>query len=313
MKQNLKVSVCMITYGHEKYIREAIEGVLMQECDFEVELILANDCSPDQTNKIIQDVLENHPKKSWIKYFLHQKNIGMTPNFIFALGQCSGDYIAMCEGDDYWTDPFKLQKQVDFLEGNEEATGCFHHASFVNEKGKIINEVYNPQISNFEFYNQEQCLTILGSSYATCSLVFRSIALKDCPKILMSQFCDELLDIVITEKGLLYFLNFNSACYRFHSGGVWSGSQTIKFKIIMYMRTEVLYKVSTYKKRYSSYFKKRFFLLAQEFVYSNAIKRKIRLAYFFKTLKYLDYFNIKTYNFIFNFCVNIIGLQKIFK
>ena len=83
MAQKLKVSVCMITYGQEKYIREAIEGVLMQECDFEVELILSNDCSPDRTDEIIQDIIKNHPKGCWIKYFKHESNIGMMPNFIF--------------------------------------------------------------------------------------------------------------------------------------------------------------------------------------------------------------------------------------
>ena len=111
MNHKHKVSVVMITYGHEKFIREAIEGVLMQECDFEVELILANDCSPDQTDSVIQDIIKNHPKGCWIKYIRQENNIGMMPNFIFALKQCKGKYIALCEGDDYWTDPLKLQKQ----------------------------------------------------------------------------------------------------------------------------------------------------------------------------------------------------------
>ena len=67
MNRNLKVSICMITYGHENYILQAIEGVLMQECDFEIELIIANDCSPDNTDLVVTDILANHPKKSWIK------------------------------------------------------------------------------------------------------------------------------------------------------------------------------------------------------------------------------------------------------
>ena len=120
MKKQPKVSVCMITYGHEKFIEEAINGVLMQECDFVVELIIANDCSPDKTDAVIQNILCNHPRASWIKYIKHDKNLGMMPNFIFAMQECKGKYIALCEGDDYWTDPSKLQKQVDFLEANSD-------------------------------------------------------------------------------------------------------------------------------------------------------------------------------------------------
>ena len=128
MDNDLKVSVCMITYGHENYIRESIEGILMQECDFDVELILSNDCSPDKTDEIIQDIIINHPKSGLIKYFKQDNNLGMMPNFIFAMNQCYGKYIALCEGDDYWTDPYKLQKQVDVLEANPHLVGCFHNS-----------------------------------------------------------------------------------------------------------------------------------------------------------------------------------------
>ena len=120
------VSVVMMTYGHENYIRQAIEGVLMQNCFFEVELIVANDCSTDKTDLIIKDIIQNHPRGNWIKYHHHEKNVGMMPNFIFALHQATGKYVALCDGDDYWTDPLKLQKQVGFLEENEEYVLCFH-------------------------------------------------------------------------------------------------------------------------------------------------------------------------------------------
>lgn len=119
------VSVIMITYGHENYIREAIKGVLMQETNFIVELIISDDNSPDNTKEIIES-FSNHPNYSWIKYFRHSHNKGMMPNFIWTYQQTKGQYIAMCEGDDYWTDPYKLQKQIDFLEANPEYSFCFH-------------------------------------------------------------------------------------------------------------------------------------------------------------------------------------------
>ena len=80
MEKKPLVSVVMITYNHENYIKEAIEGVLMQECDFEIELILANDCSSDQTHEVIQDILNLHPKANIINYFNHDKNIGVNYN-----------------------------------------------------------------------------------------------------------------------------------------------------------------------------------------------------------------------------------------
>ena len=116
----------MITYGHEKYIEEAINGVLMQECRFPIELIISNDCSPDNTNNIINNIIKNHPKSDIIRYINHEKNIGMMPNFISALRNVNSKYVAICEGDDYWIDRFKLQKQVDFMEKNLDFSMCFH-------------------------------------------------------------------------------------------------------------------------------------------------------------------------------------------
>ena len=117
-EKQLMVSVVMITYGHENYIEQAIKGVLMQECDFQYELIIANDCSPDNTDRIVQKIIDNTNNADRIKYVRHTVNKGMTANFLWTLQQASGKYIAICEGDDYWTDPLKLQKQVDLLEVN---------------------------------------------------------------------------------------------------------------------------------------------------------------------------------------------------
>ena len=134
------LSVIMITYKHEGFIAEAIDGVLMQECDFEVELIIADDCSPDKTSLIVSKYIETHPKGQWIKYTRHEHNKGMMPNFIFALEEAKGKYIAMCEGDDYWTDPYKLQKQVDFLEQNEEYNIVFHKVKILNFDGSFLDD-----------------------------------------------------------------------------------------------------------------------------------------------------------------------------
>ena len=136
----MMVSVIMITYGHEKYIEEAINGVFIQQTDFPVELIIANDCSPDQTDEVVKSLLRRAPENITVRYTKHQTNKGMNANFLWAASQATGKYIALCEGDDYWTDPLKLQKQVDFLEENEEyGVVCTKYQILENNDIKSVN------------------------------------------------------------------------------------------------------------------------------------------------------------------------------
>jgi glycosyltransferase involved in cell wall biosynthesis len=167
---NLMVSVEMITYGHEKYIKEAIEGVLVQETDFEFELIIADDCSPDDTKLVVEGIIRNHPNGYKVKYFRHEKNIGMQANASFALQQCKGKYVAVCEGDDYWIDSLKLQRQVDFLQNNPEF-GLVHTGFNIlhNDTGKI--DINRKNIKS----NDEVFIALLNGNYviATLTVCFR--------------------------------------------------------------------------------------------------------------------------------------------
>ncbi|MBP2283049.1 glycosyltransferase involved in cell wall biosynthesis [Flavobacterium sp. CG_23.5] len=111
------LSVCLITYNHENYIKQAIDGILMQQVDFNWELIIAEDCSTDGTREILLEYKEKYP--DFIKLILQEKNVGPAKNFLDLIQTPKSKYIAYCEGDDYWTDPLKIQKQVDILELNE--------------------------------------------------------------------------------------------------------------------------------------------------------------------------------------------------
>ncbi|QKJ64805.1 glycosyltransferase [Flavobacterium sp. M31R6] len=220
MKENLKVSVCMITYGHEKYIREAIEGILMQECDFEVELILANDCSPDSTDKVIQNILENHPKRSWIKYFNHKENLGMMPNFIFALGQCSGNYVAMCEGDDYWITKDKLQKQVDILEENKKVGLVYTNVKyFIQNKEQFVDIP-----ARFAAEQSEVIPMMLKSKFIEfATTVFRKAILDKVLTILEKELENKVIGdtrilLETLHNSSLYFLNETTTVYRIIDG-----------------------------------------------------------------------------------------------
>lgn len=173
MEENHKplVSVVMITYGHEKYIKKAIEGVLMQKCNFKFELIISNDCSPDNTNNIVNENLL-FDNKNIIKYTRHEHNMGMMNNFLWTLNQCKGNYVALCEGDDYWTDPLKLQKQVDFLESNLDYVLCFHQVKILKPEGVLVNDFITKVP---EHYENQDTLARLGNYIHTPSVVFRNV------------------------------------------------------------------------------------------------------------------------------------------
>lgn len=214
------LSILTITYGHEAYIAETIEGVLNQEVDFPVEMIIADDCSPDNTEKVVRGYIENHPNGHWIKYTKHKENKGMNKNFIWALEQCQGKYIALCEGDDYWTDPLKLQKQVDFLEEHSDYNLCYHNASIL-KGASIVGKIYEntpPEDSNIIDYFK-------GNYTKTCCCVFRwndeiKQRIEDLP--IMSRDDSVVFPSIIGPKGKYHYLNESMAVYRVHVGGVWS-------------------------------------------------------------------------------------------
>lgn len=137
------VSVCCITYNQEKYIGEAIESFLMQKTNFGIEIIVNDDCSTDKTAEIIETYEKKHPEL--IRAIYQSKNQyskGKKPLDDCILPFVNGKYLAICEGDDYWTDKYKLQKQVDFLENNSDYGMCFHKVRVVDVKGEQKNKVW---------------------------------------------------------------------------------------------------------------------------------------------------------------------------
>ena len=123
MKKPL-VSICCITYNHEDLIKRAIDSFLLQKVDFPIEIIISDDKSTDRTREIIRQSLGD--KTELFKLVFHKKNMGAIPNFFDNISRATGKYIALCEGDDYWSDPNKLQKQVDYMEKHPDHALCFH-------------------------------------------------------------------------------------------------------------------------------------------------------------------------------------------
>ncbi len=230
------LSVCLITYNHEKFIEQAIESVLMQKVSFLWEFIIADDCSTDNTRNIVKAYAEKYPDK--IKLILQEKNVGAAKNWLDLITAPKGKYVAYFEGDDYWTDENKLQKQVDFLEANAGFVICFHNALIDYEDDKSRSYCFHEKGLKTTFSISEVIERIWFMP--TASLVFRNILEGiDIQALINWQSGDIPLSILLAAKGNVYYIDQIMSVYRKHSRGV-SNEHTIhwektcKDRILMY-------------------------------------------------------------------------------
>lgn len=213
------VSISCITYNHELYIRDSLEGMLMQQCDFDFEILIHDDASTDNTQKIIKEYQEKYPNiikpifQKENQYSKGKRGFNATYNFTRAKGK----YIAICEGDDYWTDPLKLQKQVDFLEANNEFSFCAHYVNAVDAENNLLEKAI--LADNDRFFSKAG---VLHQQFPTLSLLFRSSALIQEYHDLQVFNGDIFLLACLSSKGKGAYLNFVGANYRKHSGGIHS-------------------------------------------------------------------------------------------
>lgn len=136
VKKEMLVSVCMTAYNHKDYISKAIDSVLEQVCDFDVEIVVGVDFCQDGTQEIVRSYSDKHPHKFAIKLFYQR--VGMRLNYADALKRCRGRYIALCDGDDWWCDTHKLQRQVEYLEQNPQVAMCFTRSERRSEDGTSV-------------------------------------------------------------------------------------------------------------------------------------------------------------------------------
>jgi glycosyltransferase involved in cell wall biosynthesis len=228
MKNNPKVSVCMIAFNVDRYIQKAIEGVLMQEVDFDIELIISNDNSPDKTESVVHDIIKNHPKGKLIKYKRQDKNIGSTLNYLWVLENSKGEYISICDSDDFWSDPNKLQKQVDFLEKHQQFIGSFHNRYKCDEFGNVTStSIPENEKSNWGFDD----LILRMPEIPSASVVFRKRDDFNLPKEFKKVIVngDTFLWAYLLQYGQFYYdQNILPSYYRQHSNGLWSSKNSFK-------------------------------------------------------------------------------------
>lgn len=226
------VSICCLTYNHGPYIRECLDGLIMQKTNFAFEVLLHDDASTDGTVDIIREFEEKYPdiiKPIYQRENQFSQGVGVTRKFNFP--RVKGKYIAMCEGDDYWTDSLKLQKQVDFLESNLEFGGCATNNRIFYQKTYLFEDsVFEEEKIKFE----DLCSSNKINSQ---TVLFKKDLLKNLDWMQGLKIGDWALHLMITNQKPYYRLPDITTVYRIHDGGVHS---LLKEDIKLRRRAEVL-------------------------------------------------------------------------
>jgi len=221
------VSVCLITYNHEKYIAQAIESVLAQRTTFPFEVCVGEDGSSDGTAAICESYQKRYPDRLRVSFRSRNEVIYVCGaatgrhNFVATVMECRGKYLALLEGDDYWTDHHKLQQQIEFLEGNRDCVLCGHYCQVLNESS---GSVVLPRRTPMQSYTLRDFF-LFDNRIRTSSVVFRRSALPLPPPPFLRMVAANanfLKAIVCRSGGYAVILPRVMSCYRLHAGGRWS-------------------------------------------------------------------------------------------
>lgn len=217
--KRLKVSVAMITYNHAEFIRQALDSVLMQVTTFDYEIVIGDDLSTDSTRQILLEYQAKHPER--FRLLLYDTKQGVGGNILQVLYHCRGEYIALLEGDDYWTDPNKLQLQADWLDNAPQCSLCFHNYQIYSQiDGSFSNSIAGED-EEYKLYD-----LIEQKFYpATHTNMFRrsAVCLPEWVRDLWN--IDDVIAMLCAQRGTMYRINRLMSVYRVHQGGIYSGSR----------------------------------------------------------------------------------------
>ena len=249
--KNPVISICVQTYQHKNFISECLDGILAQKVDCDYEILLGEDESTDGTREICIEYARKHPDK--IRLFLHKREnqisvLGQPSsnfNALYNLYNAKGKYIAICEGDDVWADPLKLQKQFEFLEINLSYSICYHDYKIINNNGEIID---SDKAKPFHQDLVAEKLIFPWTHPATLTIFFRNF-FQEIPKEMTKVITlDVFIYTLLGNYGSGKYLNeILPAYYRIHRNGLWSS-------IRLQLKTQ--FKVHTYSNIATYYYKK---------------------------------------------------------
>jgi len=228
-----KVSIVCITYNHEKMIEKALQGFVNQKTNFPFEAIVADDCSTDNTPNIIQKYAIEYPEI--IRPVLRIKNIGSIPNYRDAVSKANGKYLAICDGDDYWTDEYKLVKQVEFMDTHPDYSMCCHPFVQTYLDGSSPDIIISP----WDFVSKETkergYLTFKDffsvNPVGSMTAFYRWDLVRELP-IWMEKYkiADLVMHLLHADKGKVGVLEDVMSVYQRHAGGVWYQNETVEHK-----------------------------------------------------------------------------------
>ena len=223
----MRVSILIKAYNHEPFIARAIESVLAQETDVAYEIVVGEDCSTDRTRDVLRDVRDRHPER--IRVLLRERNLGNIRNFTDTLSACTGEYVALLDGDDYWTSAHKLQRQVAFLDAHPEFSSCACNAAVVDASGETVIGTYCPD-------ERSQAIPLrrmlISDPVPTSTVMFRRRLIGEFPAwystIMMG---DWPLLVLLLQHGDLWYEAQIAAVHRVHAGGLWSGAEPARRRL----------------------------------------------------------------------------------
>jgi glycosyltransferase involved in cell wall biosynthesis len=216
MDSDVRVSIMMITYNHEKYIRKALDSVVAQRTNFAFEAIVGDDYSTDGTRDIIREYARKYPKI--IKPVFRDRNLGASKNVVSVLRKCKAEYVAYLEGDDFWIDEYKLQKQVDYLDSHKESAGVMTGVS-------VVDRYDSPMVTGPKLLDHELCtpLEYVKTMYPynqfkfIGSLMTRNLWLDGQYEKYFLQteiVTDQIIGAIVVQNGKLGYLDDITAAYR---------------------------------------------------------------------------------------------------
>ncbi len=262
------VSIQCLVYNHEPYLRQCLDGIVMQKTNFVFEAIVHDDVSTDNSALIIREYAKKYPDiikpiyETENQYSKHDGSLNKIMN-----DACKGKYIAFCEGDDYWTDPYKLQKQVDFMETHPEYSLCVH-ANYILDQNMYEFHRYNSDNFNCKI---EDIILSGGDFVATNSMLIRScilnIDLSSLKWYTVSPAGDNVLMLLSALNGKVVYFNELMSVYRSLSSPFsWSVNikKSFKFRfnhLIKTIKVYRLFNIYTHRKYYKSVYKRIFILL----------------------------------------------------
>ena len=222
-RENPLVSICCLTYNHESFIRDALDGFLNQKTSFPFEIVIYDDASTDRTPDIIREYVRRFPGR--FRPLLNVENQyskGITnPSGAFNFPRARGKYIAMCEGDDYWTDPDKLQRQIDYLENHPDCTLCIHRARVLTVDGSRSDKWVRPYRRSRRISPEEIIDKSRGS--ATASMVFPARLVEEIPSYYTDCPVGDIpLHLMAAVQGYGYYMDRSMSVYRVGVASSWT-------------------------------------------------------------------------------------------